>query len=503
MRGKYEKPRNRTDLKRVAAVGAVITLLGGGGGIAGVAEASSGTGSNQVSTSTARVVRTDLASTQQVAGSIGYDGSYTMVNPAGANAQAITQAHQALAQARAAMANDQTSASDTSATNAQAISQAQAAINAAQTTLDADKAKQSADCAGAGSATPGCAQDAQKVSQEQAQLAQQQASLATAQLNATKSKHQDDAKLQSDTLQAQNAETSLNTLLKTAANPGATYTALPGVGQVISQGQQLYAIDGKPVPLFYGTTPLWRSFQLGMSDGPDVGELTQNLIALGFGAGNGLTQSDHYSQATADAVKRWQASLGVDQTGVIRLGEVQFEPSAIRITSVHPTLGAAVTPGPLMDATSTTRVVTVALAVTKEYLVHQGDAVSVLLPDGKTTTQGHVRDISTVATTPSGGNGNSSTPTVNVVVTLDHPNETGALDQAPVNVNVTDQSVRGVLAVPINALLALAEGGDAVEVVSPAGHHLVPVQVGLFSDTMVQISGAGITEGAQVEVPSS
>jgi multidrug efflux pump subunit AcrA (membrane-fusion protein) len=92
---------------------------------------------------------------------------------------------------------------------------------------------------------------------------------------------------------------------------------------------------------------------------------------------------------------------------------------------------------------------------------------------------------------------------VNVVVTLDHPNETGALDQAPVNVNVTDQSVRGVLAVPINALLALAEGGDAVEVVSPAGHHLVPVQVGLFSDTMVQISGAGITEGAQVEVPSS
>ena len=503
MQGRYERRRDRRDLKHLAAVGAVVTLLAGGGGIAGVAQASSA-GSGSVSTSTARVVRTDLKSTEQVSGSIGYDGSYSMMNPPGANAQAITQAQQQLAQAQAALASDQTAASDNDASSAQAINQAQAAVNAAQATLDGDKAKQSADCAGAGSGGAACSQDGQKVGQDQAQLAQQQASLAGAQLNATKAKHQDDAKLQNDNMAVQNAQTSLATLQRSAANPGTTYTALPGVGQIIKQGQTVYAIDGRPVPLFYGSTPLWRSFQLGMSDGPDVAELIDNLIALGFGSG--LTPSSHFSQATADAVGRWQASLGLDQTGVIRLGEVQFEPGAIRVTSVHPTLGGAASGGPVLDATSTNRVVTVSLAVTKEYLVHQGDVVSVLLPDGKTTTPGHIRDISTVATTPSGnGNNNSNnTPTVSVTITLDRPDESGHLDQAPVNVNITDQSVRGVLAVPINALLALAEGGDGVEVVSPDGsRHLVGVDVGLFSDTMVQISGPGVSEGMLVEVPSS
>jgi peptidoglycan hydrolase-like protein with peptidoglycan-binding domain len=238
-----------------------------------------------------------------------------------------------------------------------------------------------------------------------------------------------------------------------------------------------------------------------MPDGPDVGELTQDLIALGFGAG--LTPGNHFSQATANAVERWQASLGLDQTGVVRLGEAVFEPGPIRVSAVHATVGGGASPGPVLDATSTNRVVTVALSVSQEYLVHAGDAVSVVLPDGKTTTPGHVRDVSTVATTPSGGGNGNSTPTVNVTITLDNPSASGRLDQAPVNVNITDQSVHNVLAVPINALLALSEGGDGVEVVDGGTRHLVGVQTGLFSNTMVEISGPGITEGTVVEVPSS
>jgi hypothetical protein len=336
------------------------------------------------------------------------------------------------------------------------------------------------------------------VSADQAQLVSQQASLTAARLNATKGKHQDDAKIAADTTSVQNAQSAMATLQNTAVNPGSTYTAVPGSGQVITRGQQLYAVDGKAVPLFYGTATMWRVLQLGMSDGPDVGELIENLITLGFGTG--LVQSNHFSQATADAVKRWQASLGADQTGVVRLGEVQFAPGAIRVTTVHASLGGSASAGPVLDATTTNRVVTVALSVSKEYLVHPGDAVSVLLPDGKTTTNGHVRDISTVA---QAGSGSNSAPTVGVTITLDNPAETGKLDQAPVNVNITDQAVHGVLAVPINALLALAQGGDAVEVVSGGTRQLVGVRTGLFSGTMVEISGSGISEGTVVEVPSS
>ena len=36
-----------------------------------------------------------------------------------------------------------------------------------------------------------------------------------------------------------------------------------------------------------------------------------------------------------------------------------------------------------------------------------------------------------------------------------------------------------------------------------AAGQLIPVRTGLFSDTLVQVSGAAITAGLEVEVPSS
>ena len=53
---------------------------------------------------------------------------------------------------------------------------------------------------------------------------------------------------------------------------------------------------------------------------------------------------------------------------------------------------------------------------------------------------------------------------------------TGRLDQAPVDVSITTATVRNVLAVPVNALVALASGGYAVEEVESSGvHQLVGV----------------------------
>ena len=55
----------------------------------------------------------------------------------------------------------------------------------------------------------------------------------------------------------------------------------------------------------------------------------------------------------------------------------------------------------------------------------------------------------------------------------------------------------------MNALLALAGGGFGVDVVTGHTSHLVGVTTGLYSNTLVQISGSGITAGTRVEVPSS
>jgi hypothetical protein len=57
------------------------------------------------------------------------------------------------------------------------------------------------------------------------------------------------------------------------------------------------------------------------------------------------------------------------------------------------------------------------------------------------------------------------------------------------------------LAVPVEALLALAEGGYAVERVKADGTtELVAVKLGAFADDKVEVSG-DLAEGDQVVVP--
>ena len=61
------------------------------------------------------------------------------------------------------------------------------------------------------------------------------------------------------------------------------------------------------------------------------------------------------------------------------------------------------------------------------------------------------------------------------------------------------------LTVPVDALLALENGGYAVEEIGPDGvHHLVGVTLGLFDDAAgrVQVSGSGLAAGQRVVVPS-
>lgn len=308
---------------------------------------------------------------------------------------------------------------------------------------------------------------------------------------------------------------------------GATYTALPAVGDVIREDDAVYALDNQPVPLLYGAIPAYRTFQLGMSDGTDVRQLTRDLIALGFGAG--LTQSNYFSSATEAAVKRWQRTLGLPVTGKIPLGEVVFEPGPIRVTSVSPSVGAAAGGGTVLTATSTTPIVTVDLDVSEEYLVKPGDAVTVVLPNGTSSVGGRIETVGSVATCPSGGgsgvggsiglggdsgssgqspcesagSGSSSTPTVPVTIALNHTPPGARLDQAPVNVAITTQRANHVLAVPVNALLALAGGGFGVQVVTGNSRHLVGVTTGLYSSTLVQVNGPGIRAGVRVEVPAS
>jgi hypothetical protein len=191
------------------------------------------------------------------------------------------------------------------------------------------------------------------------------------------------------------------------------------------------------------------------------------------------------------------------------VGSVVFESGPVRVTSVTPTVGATVMPGPVLTITSTARQVKLALDASEQSSVEVGDTVTITLPDNQ-TTPGRITYVSSVATSPSsggkgGGGEEESAPTVEVHATPTDPAATGHLDQAPVNVEITTESVPNVLAVPVDALLALAGGGYALEVAEGRVHHLVAVTVGLFDDAegLVQVSGQDLSAGQRVVVPAT
>jgi peptidoglycan hydrolase-like protein with peptidoglycan-binding domain len=236
--------------------------------------------------------------------------------------------------------------------------------------------------------------------------------------------------------------------------------------------------------------------------GPDVRELNQNLIALGYATRAELLPLRDYSANTAYALEQYQTALGiVSPTGALTLGQAVFLPTAARISAWETgvALGAAATPGEaLMTATSAVPVATINLDPSQEGEVKLGNHVGVTLPDG-TTTPGVITAVGKVASTNASG-----VTSVPVTVSLTHPQAAGGLSQAPVTVRVTTGKVDNVLVVPVAALQARAGGGYAVEVAGPHGHQLVTVTVGIFDDAagLVQVSGAGLQAGQRVVVPA-
>jgi hypothetical protein len=488
--------------------------------------AKAGVTDNADPTSLATVARQNLSSQAQLSGTLGYAGSYTIAAPSGTSAQQIAQDQLTVTQDQQTLAADQQAQSDQSGIDDQQVAAAQTTVNTATATLSADKATESEDCAGSGDSGAACSQDAQQISQDQTPLTQAQQQLSGAQASATNDAHQNQAKVTSDETKLHGDQATLASDQATETNPGTTYTWLPSVGAVIKEDEPAYSLSNQPVPLLYGSIAAYRAFYVGMSDGADVGELTADLIALGYGAG--LTQSEHYSSATAAAVERWQRALGLAATGEILLGQVVFEPGPIQVASVTPSVGASAGGsggsassssgggGGVLTATSTTPEASIALDPAQQSEVAVGDKVSIVLPNNQ-TTPGVISSVGTVATTPStsgndssspsSDNGTASTPTITVQVTPTNPPSDGSWwDQAAVSVTVTTATAHDALVVPVDALLALANGGYAVEAVGANGiHHLVHVSLGMFddSDGLVQITSSGLSVGEKVVVPAT
>jgi peptidoglycan hydrolase-like protein with peptidoglycan-binding domain len=280
---------------------------------------------------------------------------------------------------------------------------------------------------------------------------------------------------------------------------GGTITALPEIGDVIKQGQPLYAVDGQPVILLYGKLPAYRTLAEG-DEGADVKQLERSLEQLGY---DGFTVDDEYTWYTAQAVEEWQQDLGIEETGTVELGRVVVLPEPRRIAGLDAQLGAVATPGqPVLSHTATAKAVTIELEPSDLEQVEVGAKGTVELPDGAKVAA-KITELSTEVVAGSGQDAESET-VVTAVAELSGDKAVQAAadyDQAVVELVINTGQRKDVLTVPVTALLALSGGGYGLEVVAGGTSSYVQVDTGLFAAGRVEITGDGIDEGTVVGMP--
>jgi multidrug efflux pump subunit AcrA (membrane-fusion protein) len=283
-----------------------------------------------------------------------------------------------------------------------------------------------------------------------------------------------------------------------------TYTRLPAAGDKIACGDVLYRVDDHPVLLLCGATPAYRSLSEG-DRGRDVAQLNTNLVHLGYASRARLRPSSHdFTPATAAALAKLQSRLGDEPTASLALGQAVVLPHAVRVAKAAGQLGGSARPGaPVLDATSGTPEVQVALDPSQQGAVKRGDPARITLPSNTSVT-GKVTRLGRVAQTPAGHDGDAGTATIPVSISLDHPEQARGLDTAPVQVEITTKGIKNALSVPVTAIVGKAGGGFAVETVGGGGRRaLVAVRLGLFDTAggRVQVEGA-LRAGDHVVVPS-
>ena len=255
--------------------------------------------------------------------------------------------------------------------------------------------------------------------------------------------------------------------------------------------------------------PAYRALDVEANDGPDVAQLEQALVDLGHGAG--VTVDEHFDSGTAAAVERWEDALGRDEPdGRVELGDVAFAAGPVRIGTISADVGTRVQEGSTVLAGHAHR----ARRDRRPRRQHGPTSSSpaprsaLTMPDGAETT-GTVATIGTEAEAsddqegalaPGGGGG----PTVPVTITLDDPTAAARSTPAAVDVAIERSREDGATAVPVTALLALAEGGYAVELPGRTARpdRWWPSRSARTPRVGSGVTGDGIEPGVEVVVPA-
>ena len=271
--------------------------------------------------------------------------------------------------------------------------------------------------------------------------------------------------------------------------------------------------------LMYGPFPAWREFRLGMTPGEDVRYLEENLTALGFNTNQKFQIDQVFDEKTEEAIRRMQESYGLIVNGTLEPGDIVFAPGKSMVEHISPEdapgkhitsseIVISITPmektdtsigrsGLTTSSLSLQRVET-QLLVSDQDLIQTGSEVQIELPD-ETVVTGMITKIGKVAVVPTGNQ--AEDPFLEVSIAITDSKDIIKWTGAPVIVSVTKTFAKNVIAAPVSALLALLDGGYALEIKKQDTTILIPVETGIYSDGWVEIDGPGLTDGLEIVIP--
>ena len=329
-----------------------------------------------------------------------------------------------------------------------------------------------------------------------------------------------------------------------SASTGGTVTRIAAVGDSIELGGLLAEIDGNPVVALYGTVPQFREIDIGSDPGADIRQLEENLVALGFDQGGTVLVDEVFTAETEAMVERWEVALGIDLAdGKVDAGQIAFIEGPSEVLD-RTSVGNQVNPGqpllttltlatsgfvPFVDETDVEAVsdatdaipvdaelvdldtgddtpavgrpiqrwesseisVELAVDVAEVDTFEIGRTVGVELPDGQ-IVNAEVVEVSNVART----NQNTGETVVDVSIRPTEPIES-LFTTGPIVVQIEQDSTLGAVVVPARSLIALAEGGHAIEI---DGRGLVGVELGSFDDGWVEVISGDVDAGEAIVV---
>ncbi|MGH3703176.1 MAG: peptidoglycan-binding protein [Agromyces sp.] len=273
-----------------------------------------------------------------------------------------------------------------------------------------------------------------------------------------------------------------------------TVTGLPGLGTVVGVGAELFRIDDRPVVLFRGELPMWRSFESGMTDGADVLQLERNLKDLGY---FDREPDQEFAGSTATAIEKWQKANGLDETGSIEMGRIVFSPTDVRVAEHKIGVGSPAGSG-VLGISGTAKEISISVDPNLSAIATLGSEVTVVLPNG-TEAKGRIAGVGSPVEQDDKNSGEKKLK-LPLTITLDDPAAADGLDNVSVSVVIDRVKAEDAVQVPVLALLARPGGGFAVEVLHGKKTEMVDVELGVFADGMVEVTGGDLEAGDRVVV---